>query len=86
MDGRLEGKLEKQKAEMLSKAIQASSKYVEPADLHRQMIAVKKEFYCGYFLVVLGMVLLVLWMRLGGRNGLWLPLLLFLFDLPLWLF
>jgi sterol desaturase/sphingolipid hydroxylase (fatty acid hydroxylase superfamily) len=78
---------ESQQAEAIRKAMQQPSQQVEKTDAQKQELAsIRITSLFGHTFITLGALLLLLWFFLGGRNGVWLPLLLLLFDVPFWMF
>lgn len=79
---------ESQKANVLNKAVQQTGKYVEQIDVQKQnqLALIRTTLLLGFILIGLGIVLCLLWIWFGGRNGIWIPLLLLLIDVPFWMF
>lgn len=81
-------KYESRQAAVLQKAMQQPGKNIEQNDVLKQsqLASIRTESFCGSMFIGLGIVLSLLWIWLGGRTGLWILLVLLLFDVPFWMF
>lgn len=75
-----------EKATALGRAYRHSETYLDTGNLKQQLLVIERIFLCGGIFMGSGIGLFVLWICLGGRDGMSIPLLLILFDVPLWLF